>query len=478
MKTHSLRLLGATKLRDDLQESLAATRREYRMDWYRPNASQARFHHEVAVNLKPDSLKVVSFTAGYGTGKTRAAAHAAVDLAIANPGCIGLLVSPSFTVAEMQGGMLSMLREICRRAGIPHNYNEQHRRLTLEPWNSVILLQSAKTRIISTTAAWAVCDEPGDYPNGALAQVRARLRDRKGLCRRLLLTGTPEGFGNDFYRFTEQSPMPNTVRVRGRTLDNIANLSPDYIDGLRASHDARVLEAYLEGRFVNLTAGNVYHAFDRALHVHPVAFDPRREVMLSCDFNVDPMAWNMYQIRSASQLAAPVALQPEVLTVPKGCTITLHRADTEAAANMAADRLLAMGWQRSEPRIYGYPSGRSGSTRSRHSDYDILECTLKQRFAAAGRRLNVMLLAPRSHPSLRDSVNAVNGKLRNALGQAGALIDPDNRELIEDLEQVAWDRDGGIDKSDASRTHYSDELRHLIHRIWPVPARRAGERSY
>jgi len=471
-------LLGATKLHKELQKSLQTTRREYRIDDYLPNASQAAFHHEVLHNDHPDRLKVVSFTAGYGTGKTRAAVHAALDLAIANPGCIGLLVSPSFAVADMTGGLVSMLRGVCETAKIPHSYNEQHRRLTLEPWNSVILVQSAKTRIISTTAAWAVCDEPGDYPDGALAQVRARLRDRGGTCRRLLMTGTPEGFGNDFYRFTVQQPMPNTVRIKGRTADNAMNLSPDYIDGLRASHDQRILEAYLEGRFVNLTAGNVYHAFDRDRHVQPVAFDPWQELYLSCDFNVDPMAWNLYQIRTASEFESSLELADQVLTVPKGCTITMHKADTVGAANLVADRLFDMGWRGTELRICGDPSGRSNSTRSRHSDYDILTRTLKNRFATAGHPLKVMMLVSRAHPSLRDSINAVNGRLHNALGQCGILIDPDNVELIEDLEQVAWDRDGGIDKSDPARTHYSDELRYLVHRLWPVPARRAGERSY
>jgi hypothetical protein len=71
------------------------------------------------------------------------------------------------------------------------------------------------------------------------------------------------------------------------------------------------------------------------------------------------------------------------------------------------------------------------------------------------------------NPAVRDRVNCVNSRLRNAAGDARLFIDPRCRELIRDLDEVAW-RKSDIDKSNPARTHSSDALGYFIAQAFPL----------
>jgi hypothetical protein len=74
-------------------------------------------------------------------------------------------------------------------------------------------------------------------------------------------------------------------------------------------------------------------------------------------------------------------------------------------------------------------------------------------------------------------VTEVCSALQAADGRRRLLVDPRCRELIADLEQVAWKRDAAgnalpeIAKTDPRRTHISDALGYLV---WRERARQSG----
>jgi hypothetical protein len=75
---------------------------------------------------------------------------------------------------------------------------------------------------------------------------------------------------------------------------------------------------------------------------------------------------------------------------------------------------------------------------------------------------------------VRDRVNCVNSRLKNALDQIHLYVDPRCKELIRDLEQVSWALDSTgrptseLDKSDRARTHCSDALGYYIAEAFPL----------
>jgi hypothetical protein len=82
--------------------------------------------------------------------------------------------------------------------------------------------------------------------------------------------------------------------------------------------------------------------------------------------------------------------------------------------------------------------------------------------------------AANTNPAVRDRVNCVNSRLKNALGEIHLYVDPRCQELIRDLEQVSWSLDATgrptseLDKSDRARTHCSDALGYYIAEAFPL----------
>ncbi|MFD2271397.1 hypothetical protein ACFS07_10355 [Undibacterium arcticum] len=60
----------------------------------------------------------------------------------------------------------------------------------------------------------------------------------------------------------------------------------DYIESLREDYPPQLIEAYLNGEFVNLTSGAVYPDFSRELNHSPTILLPNEALHVGLDFNV------------------------------------------------------------------------------------------------------------------------------------------------------------------------------------------------
>jgi len=91
------------------------------------------------------------------------------------------------------------------------------------------------------------------------ALARNRLRLPGGRVNTMAVGTTPEGFRFVYERWG-RDPLTSAAQgyalYRGRTVDNL-HLPADYVDNLRAIYPANLLEAYLNGEFVNLNDGLV-----------------------------------------------------------------------------------------------------------------------------------------------------------------------------------------------------------------------------
>ena len=89
----------------------------------------------------------------------------------------------------------------------------------------------------------------------------------------------------------------------------------------------------------------------------------------------------------------------------------------------------------------------------------MLHVILRAAFPGATWRIR------KANPHERDRVAAVNAVCRSATGVSRLVVDPENPELIADLEQVIYAANGEIDKrSNPMLTHISDALGYWIAR--------------
>lgn len=393
------------------------------------------------------STEIIGVSAGYGAGKTRALCAKAVFMAAANQGFTGCVMEPTGPLIRdiWQTDFDNFLEEY----EIPYTFRASplpEYILHLEK-DTKLLCRSFENwqRIIGSNFSHVLADEVDVVSPGIASKAFPKIlgRLRAGNVRQFAAVSTPEGFRWMWNTFgTEEAKQrPDRRLIKMRTADN-PHLPKDFIERLKANYDPNLLQAYLNGEFTNLTAGQVYDRFDRAKHV--ITDIPNVEdepIRIGVDFNIGNMS-AVIAVRLGNQLL----LIDEVSGA--------H--DTDALAQEIRRRF-------PDHRIYAYPdaSGGNRSTNASQTDIQILES------------YGFTNQSPRSNPPVRDRVAAVQALLENGKGEVRLQVAANCKRTIECLELQSYTEKGDPDK-DAGYDHMNDGLGYLVWREFNPLYQRAG----
>ncbi|HRR83012.1 MAG TPA: phage terminase large subunit [Planctomycetota bacterium] len=431
---------------------------------------------------------------GIGSGKSTAGCFWALVKALRNPRCLGLVAANSYR--QLHDATLRTFETLLRRYGVPYRFHAGDLAFRLGNGAEVLCRSLENYDLLrGVELGWFYLDELRDTRFEAWCVVKGRLRSPNVDAREGRVTSSPNGFNWMHDEFVRKPSDPATAAeyanheaIFARTADN-HHLPGDYVEALRASYDPRLAAQELDGRFVNTTAGRLYHAFERAAHVSPEAeFAPGQPLLWALDFNVTPMTAVIAQMDAGDGADGGDGARPSGLRVVD--EIWLTNAGTQAMCeameewlrrNEVRCEVLGVGgpdtglahrptgcsWLRTPTPatqhlppvfVYGDAAGHARSTAGR-SDYAIIrEC-----FPWARLCVGV------ANPARRDRYNAVNAALRNARGEVRLRIHPRCRRLIDDLEQAAYQPDTGLpDTANPLRGHLSDALGYLVARVMPA----------
>tara|TARA_R110000850_G_scaffold276019_1_gene416694 strand:+ start:519 stop:1760 length:1242 start_codon:yes stop_codon:yes gene_type:complete len=156
--------------------------------------------------------------------------------------------------------------------------------------------------IVGFKISRALVDEidvlPKAKANTAWNKIVARMRLKiDGVVNSIGVTTTPEGFLFVYSKFKKE-PTKSYSMVQASTYENEKYLPEDYIDTLKETYPGELINAYIEGEFVNLTSGTVYTEFDRVTHNTDVTWDGREPLHIGMDFNVCNMSSVISVIRN------------------------------------------------------------------------------------------------------------------------------------------------------------------------------------
>lgn len=166
--------------------------------------------------------------------------------------------------------------------------------------------------IVGFKIARALVDEidtlPATKAEQSWRKIIARLRQKFDGLNGADIATTPEGFGFTYQTFVKAlRDKPELADMYGlvqaSTYDNAANLPDDYIASLLASYPPQLIQAYLQGKFVNLTSGTVYHAYSRTLNGTHERINDGEPLHIGMDFNVGKMAAVVHVARDGQPLA-------------------------------------------------------------------------------------------------------------------------------------------------------------------------------
>ncbi|MEE9615268.1 MAG: terminase family protein [Thermodesulfobacteriota bacterium] len=296
-------------------------------------------------------------------------------------------------------------------------------------------------RIEGTPWDGGVLDEYANMkPTVWTENIRPALSDRGGWC---WFIGVPEGL-NHYKELADYAREEGGTQWGFYTWHSKDILPAEEIEAARRDLDPRTFRQEYEASFEGAT-GRVYYAYSSENHRDKsIRLNPGNPIVVCCDFNVDPCVWELCQVDGRR-----VRVFDE---------IALRNTNT---VEMGKEVLKRYGKHGPGLIVYGDPAGAARSTTGK-SDYALLgELGLKD------QRVR------RSHPAVKDRINAVNSMLKNTKGEVRLTHHPRCSYLKTDFETVVWREGiGEVDKRDIKRTHASDALGYFVE--YEFPLRTAG----
>jgi len=345
--------------------------------------------------------------------------------------------------------MYPRFEEVFGDAGIQYKLNKSEGIITVHNIGT-ILFRSLENpdRIIGFETHHSFLDELDtlDADKAEEVYMKALGRNRKkivprnnkrGVClhNTMNVTTTPEGM-RFVYRKWKKNPHKDYVLLKAKTHDNIY-LPKDYIENLRQSYPPQLIEAYMNGEFVNMETGTVYPNFDIDKNrSFEKLSDNREAIHIGMDFNVN----NMNAVIGVKRYGKLLILE-EINGL----------RDTPAMIDEILNRY-ATG-----RKIIVYPdaSGRSSkSVDASRSDISLI------------RESGITINAPKKNPPVRNRIVNVNTLLLNAAGQRNLLINTDNcPNLVDALLEQSYLKNGDPDKS-GTADDINDALGYLVTRAF------------
>ena len=406
--------------------------------------------------------KFRAYVAGYGSGKTWVGCDSLMIHSLKYPKVNAGYFAPTYP--QIRDIFYPTVEEVAFDCGLNVKINQSNKEVHVyrgrQSLNTVICRSMDNpSSIVGFKIGHALCDVidtmKRDKARAAWRKVIARMRYNKpGLRNGIDVTTTPEGFQFVYEQFVKAvRDKPELAQLYGliqaSTYDNAANLPGDYIQSLKASYPPQLIEAYLNGQFVNLNSGTVYSNFDRTLNHTAAVMAPGEALHIGMDFNVLKMAAVVYVIRHGNPLAVD-----ELADV----------RDTPAMADLIKQRYADQGHPIT---IYPDASGQNRSSKSwAQSDITILK--------QAGFAIRV----DASNPSVKDRVNATNAMLLNGDGQRRLKVNTHRcPKLTEAFEQQIYDSNGEPDKT-SGVDHQVDAGTYPIAKLYPIKKPTAFRRDF
>jgi PBSX family phage terminase large subunit len=378
-----------------------------------------------------------AFVGGFGSGKTHAGIMRAVSLKSQIPEDVAYYLPTYDLIRTIAYPRFS---ELLDELKIRHTLNKSEAVIYTPDYGGMIRFRTMDTpeRIVGYETAHSVLDEldtlPTEKAREVWNKVIARNRKHSKLGNSVAVTTTPEGY-RFVYETWHKNKRDDYVIYKARTQDN-PFLPDGYIQSLQNIYPANLLAAYLDGEFVNLTAGSVYAEFDRLLNQSNEAIIAGEPLHIGLDFNVTKMAAVVHVLRGDN---------PHAVNELTGIF------DTPAMIQSIKAKY-------NGHKIFIYPDASGNNRKSQNaSESDI--ALLKQ----AG--FNIMVNP--ANPAVKDRVLSMNRLIR----ERKYLVNPDTcPELVESLERQAYDKNGDPDKT-AGFDHVLDATGYCIAYRYPIRAR-------
>ena len=279
-----------------------------------------------------------------------------------------------------------------------------------------------------------VMDEFSDINPVAWYEVlRPTLSDTQG---HALFCGTPRGFGNWSYDlYTKGQSDKEWKSFKYTTLEGM-QVPAEEIEQAKDDLDERTFQQEYMASFVNYS-GMIYYNFDRNKNLIESFKNKILTLHIGLDFNVDPMC------------AVVCVIEKDKIYVID--EIQIWSSNT----NEMVDEIK----QRYKKNIVIYP-----------------DPSARQRKTSAGGLTDLAILknagfevkCKNSAPLVRDRINSVNAKLKNAKGLHSLFILNSCKNVIKSIERQIYKEGTHVPDKDSGYDHFNDAIGYMIEYNFPL----------
>lgn len=370
---------------------------------------------------------------GFGCGKTFIGVLKTVSKKMQYPGIPVAYYLPTYGL--IRDVAIPSFEEVLTNHNIQYTLNKSEKTFFTTFGNIVLRSMDDPSMIVGYQCGYSLVDEADILPKKKMDQAykkiiaRNRIKLPDGAENSTDFVSTPEGF-KFLYNFFVKESRPNRVLIRGKTESN-KHLPPSYIETLKDSYSENELLAYLDGEFVNLTSGTVYHAFDRKVNHSNREIEPNDILHVGMDFNITKMS--------------------AVIHVTDKDKVTAVEEVTGAFDT--ADMISILKERYPKRKIVVYPDA-SGNARNTAGESDI-KLLRKARFTIRVNNRN---------PSVRDRITTANGGFRNGKGKTTYFVNTNNcPDYTEALEKLPYKN--GVPDKDSGFDHITDAGTYCYHSL-------------
>lgn len=252
-----------------------------------------------------------------------------------------------------------------------------------------------------------------------------------------LFLGTPRGYGNWSYNlFTKQETDKNWKSFKFTTLEG-GQVSANEIEQAKQDLDERTFKQEYLSDFVNYS-GAIYYNFNREENVIDQYTPSNNSIHIGIDFNCDPMSAVVSEVK-----------QDNLYVYDE---IVIYSSNTDELVEEINNRY-------SGKHIFVYPDPAS-----------------KQRKTSAGGRTDLSILknagynvrVRNAHPLVRDRINSVNTKLKNAKGVRTLFIANNCKNVIKSIERQIYKEGTSLPDKENNYDHMNDALGYLVEFLYPI----------
>jgi len=399
------------------------------------------------INLTDPQYRLVAtesqfpaMVAGFGAGKTKALITRGLLKKSQYPKQNIAYYLPTFDLVRNIG--FPRFSEELEAMGARFKLNKVFHTIDIENGGSIIFRSMDQPeRIVGYEVADSLIDEldtlKTDLARTAWQKIIARNRQKKpdGSINTAAVGTTPEGFRFTYEQWGKQV-KPGYELIKASTYSNARNLPDGYIASLEGTYPTALLQAYLLGEFVNLTAGSVYFEFDRKLNCCDTKIDGNEPLHIGLDFNVTKMAAVVYVMRNQEPHA--VHEFTDVFDTPAMCQVIKSKYPNNP--------------------IFIYPDASGNSRKSNNASESDLSILRQAKFT---------VLVNSRNPAVKDRVLSTNNMIHSQ-GKRRLKVNTDAcPALTESFEKQAYDKNGEPDKS-SGLDHVIDAATYFIAYKFPI----------